>query len=102
MTKSVITIEETFLDFQGVPCVRRVIKENDVIYYKDAVKVSDVSKICRKLDSFDMWFDDIKHPEIERVYRNPFSEDELCLVGSKKTKDQFCEDLQLYCESLGL
>ena len=103
MTKSVITIEKTFLDFHGVPCIRRVIKEDDVVYYKDAVRVSDVFGLSPwKIDMFERWFDYIKHPENEPVYHNPPPKEMEHLIGSKITKDLFREDLQSYCESIGL
>ena len=63
ISKSTITIEKEFYEENGIPMVKRVIKEDGTIYYEDTQEVSRIFDCARKLDSFEKWFDDIKHPE---------------------------------------
>jgi hypothetical protein len=108
-SKSIITIERTFLEYKGVPCVRRIMKEDGVVYYKDAARISDVFGWgARTIDNLEIWLDDLKHPQRPKPKRHSSPklieaiEKGEVVYGSEITKDQFCEDLQSYCENIGL
>lgn len=56
MKKSVITIEREYFDNEeGVPCVKRAIKEDDVFIYEDTSTVAENAKIPFDANRFEWW-----------------------------------------------
>jgi hypothetical protein len=63
MKKSVITIEKEFFeDENGIPMVRRIVKEDDILIYDHTTEVSDAEDGISKLSIFDRWIKYIKTP----------------------------------------
>ena len=68
--KSTITIEREYFDNEeGVPCVKRIVKEDGVLLYEDSLEVSLVEKLDMKINIFERWINRIKNPNKRRVVK---------------------------------
>ena len=71
--KSTITIErEYFENEEGVPCVKRIVKEDGVFVYEGTAEVAKISESPLKIDMFDEWVDRMKNPDKEYFKRGRF------------------------------
>lgn len=62
--KSIITIEKEYFDNEeGVPCVKRTVKEDGVFVYEGTTEVARIADRVLKIDIFECWVDRMKNPD---------------------------------------
>lgn len=62
--KSIVTIEKEYFDNEeGVPCVKRIVKEDGVLIQEDSTEISKIERIDSKLNIFERWIDEVKNPD---------------------------------------